>query len=100
MIAKLPSPPLSRGINKKSEPPPLLAGWITPYIKPAENEPHDYQSWPTNALHYRREVEDVIMRFRQNLPFRTSVEDGLQAFRIIAAGYESARRKAEISLAC
>jgi hypothetical protein len=38
------------------------------------------------------------MRFRQDLPFRVGLEDGLQACRIIAAGYESARRKAEVLL--
>jgi hypothetical protein len=43
-------------------------------------------------------VEDVITRFRQDIPFRAGLEDGLQACRIIAAGYEAARRKAVVQL--
>jgi predicted dehydrogenase len=98
MIVELTSPAPSLRLYTENQTSPLLAGWITPHMKPAESEPHDYQSWPTNALHYRREVEDVIIRFRQNLPFRTSVDDGLQACRIIAAGYEAARSKSEVTL--
>ncbi|GHO90461.1 hypothetical protein KSF_005090 [Reticulibacter mediterranei] len=98
MIVELTAPAPSLRLYTETQTSPVLSGWIVPHIKPAESEPHDYQSWPTNALHYRREVEDVIARFRQDLPFRTSVEDGLQACRIIAAGYEAARSKTEVIL--
>jgi len=99
LIAELTAPAPAVHVYTESETSAPLTGWITPHIKTAANEPHDYQSWPTNALHYRREVEDVVRRFRQGLPFRAGLEDGVQACRIIAAGYESARRGAEIRLA-
>ena len=98
MIVELTTPAPAVHLYTERETSPLLSGWVTPHIQPEANEPHDYQSWPTHTQHYRREVEDVIMRFRQDLPFRVGLEDGLQACRIIAAGYESARRKAEVLL--
>jgi predicted dehydrogenase len=98
MIVELTSPTPGIHLYTEGETGPLLAGWITPHIKPKENEPHDYQSWPPNALHYRREIEDIVTHFRQGRTWQASVEDGLQACRIILAGYESARRKAEVQL--
>jgi predicted dehydrogenase len=98
LIVELTTPAPALHLYSERETSSLLSGWITPYIQPAANEPHDYRSWPTHTQHYRREVEDVIMRFRQNLPFRSGLEDGLQTCRIIAAGYEAARRKAVVQL--
>jgi predicted dehydrogenase len=98
LIAELTAPAPSVRLYCERETTPHLAGWITPHIKPAANEPHDYQSWPTNALHYRREVEDVVRRIREGLPFRAGLDDGMQACRFIAAGYQSARNRAEVRL--
>jgi predicted dehydrogenase len=98
MIVELTTPAPALHLYSERETSPLLSGWITPYVQPAANEPHDYQSWPTHTQHYRREVEDVITRFRQDIPFRAGLEDGLQTCRIIAAGYEAARRKAVVQL--
>src|SRR5258708_24094963 len=98
MMVEVTAPARVVHLYTERETSPLLSGWVTRHIQPEANERHDYQSWPTHTQHYRREVEDVIMRFRQDLPFRVGLEDGLQACRIIAAGYESARRKAEVLL--
>ena len=98
LVAELTAPAPSVRLYSERESASQLAGWITPHIKPAAGEPHDYQSWPTHALHYRREVEDVVRCIREKLPFRTGLADGIQACRVIGAGYESARRRVEVCL--
>jgi len=67
--------------------------WFEPHIKPKEAEPHDYQSWPTHAQHYKREVTDIIACLRQDRPFRTTFRDGLHVAQVTEAGYLSARER-------
>ncbi|MCK9858657.1 Gfo/Idh/MocA family oxidoreductase [Paenibacillus sp. ATY16] len=72
--------------------------WFEPHIKPREAEPHDYQSWPTHAQHYKREVTDIIDCLRQDRPFRASFRDGLHVAQVTDAGYLSAREGRTISI--
>ncbi|QHW32747.1 Gfo/Idh/MocA family oxidoreductase [Paenibacillus rhizovicinus] len=65
--------------------------WFEPHIKPKEAEPHDYQSWPTHAQHYKREVTDIINCLRQDRPFRAGFRDGLHVAQVTEAGYSSAK---------
>ncbi|MCD9026144.1 Gfo/Idh/MocA family protein [Cohnella silvisoli] len=67
--------------------------WFEPHIKPKAAEPHDYQSWPTHAQHYKREVTDIIACLRHDRPFRASFRDGLHVAQVTEAGYVSARER-------
>jgi predicted dehydrogenase len=66
-----------------------LHGWVSPHVKPAKSEPHDYLSWPTHVQHYKREVTDIIDCFKTNKPFRTTFRDALKVARVTQAAYEA-----------
>jgi predicted dehydrogenase len=72
--------------------------WFEPHIKPKETEPHDYQSWPTHAQHYKREVTDIVACLKQDRPFRTTFRDGLHVVKVTESGYLSAKEKKTIAI--
>lgn len=72
--------------------------WFEPHIKPKEAEPHDYQSWPTHAQHYKREVTDIIGCLRSDRPFRANFRDGLHVAQVTEAGYRSAKERRTIAI--
>ncbi|MBB6669457.1 Gfo/Idh/MocA family protein [Cohnella nanjingensis] len=72
--------------------------WFEPHIKPKDAEPHDYQSWPTHAQHYKREVTDIIACLREDRPFRASFRDGLHVAQVTEAGYTSAKERKTIAI--
>ncbi len=67
-----------------------LGGWIEPQIKPDSSDPHDYTSWPTHAIHFKREVSDIIRRLKTDTPFDITFEDGVKVAEVISAAYASA----------
>ncbi|CAN5485536.1 Gfo/Idh/MocA family oxidoreductase [soil metagenome] len=76
-----------------------LAGWIEPQIKPDSSQPHDYDSWPTHAIHFKREIDDLVHRIRTGEPFLVTLEDGLRIAEVTTAAYSSARSNAPESVA-
>jgi predicted dehydrogenase len=75
-----------------------LRGWTSPHIKPSDTEPHDYLSWPTHVQHYKREITDIVKRYRSGEPFRTTFRDGLKVARVTEAAYRSARENRFVSI--
>jgi predicted dehydrogenase len=75
-----------------------LQGWTSPHIKPGETEPHDYLSWPTHVQHYKREVTDIVTRYRSGKPFRTTFRDALKVARVTDAAYRSAHENCFVSI--
>jgi predicted dehydrogenase len=71
---------------------PNLGGWIEPQIKPDSSDPHDYTSWPTHAIHFKREIVDIIRRLKNDIPFDISFEDGVHVAAVTSAAYASAAR--------
>jgi predicted dehydrogenase len=70
---------------------PELRGWVTPHITPEVAEPHDYQSWPPNTHHYKREIASFVDRYIKGaLPYGPSGEDGRACLAALLAGYRSA----------
>jgi predicted dehydrogenase len=78
--------------------PPYLAGWTVPQIKPVATEPHDYRSWPVHVQHYKREVNDIIYRFQNGIPFQATFRDGLKVAAVTEAAYQSARSNTFVSV--
>ena len=73
--------------------PAELRGWVTPHITPDVTEPHDYQSWPPNVHHYKREVASFVQRYlRGELPYGPSGEDGRACLAALLAGYEISQK--------
>jgi predicted dehydrogenase len=71
--------------------PAELRGWVSPHIKPEVAEPHDYQSWPPNVHHYKREVSSYVARLHAGeRPFGPTIEEGRACLEVILAGYRSA----------
>ncbi len=71
---------------------PNLGGWIEPQIKPDSSDPHDYTSWPPHAIHFKREVTDLIRRLKNDIPFDVTFEDGVKVAAVTSAAYASAAR--------
>ena len=71
---------------------PNLGGWIEPQIKPDSSDPHDYTSWPTHAIHFKREVTDIIRRLKNDIPFEITFEDGVKVAAVTSAAYASAAK--------
>ena len=71
---------------------PNLGGWIEPQIKPDSSDPHDYTSWPTHAIHFKREIVDIIRRLKNDIPFDITFKDGVQVAAVTSAAYASAAR--------
>ncbi len=72
--------------------PAELRGWVIPHITPEVTEPHDYQGWPPNVHHYKREVAAFISRYQKGeRPYGPSGEDGRACLAVLLAGYRSAR---------
>lgn len=71
---------------------PNLGGWIEPQIKPDSADPHDYTSWPPHALHFKREITDLIRRLKHDLPFHITFKDGVEVAAVTSAAYASAAR--------
>lgn len=71
---------------------PNLGGWIEPQIKPDSSDPHDYTSWPTHAIHFKREITDLIRRLKNDIPFEVTFEDGVKVAAITSAAYASAAK--------
>ena len=71
---------------------PNLGGWIEPQIKPDSSDPHDYTSWPTHAIHFKREIVDIIRRLKNDIPFDVTFEDGMKVAAVTSAAYASAAR--------
>jgi predicted dehydrogenase len=86
LTAKAPGVALytEKGVSKD------LGGWVTPHVKPAQSEPHDYLSWPMHVQHYKREVTDIIRRFQSGSPFQTSFRDAYKVAQVTEAAYEAA----------
>jgi len=86
LTAKAPSLKLytEKGVSEN------LGGWVSPHIRPAQSEPHDYLSWPTHVQHYKREVTDIIRRFRSASPFQASFRDGCKVAQVTEAAYQAA----------
>lgn len=79
--------------------PSELRGWVTPHIIPEVTEPHDYQSWPPNVHHYKREIASFVSRYQKGeLPFGPSGEDGRACLAVLLAGYRSAKSGSFITL--
>jgi len=77
---------------------PSLGGWIEPQIKPDSADPHDYTSWPPHAIHFKREITDLIRRLKNDLPFDVTFEDGVKVAQVITAAYASAARGEQVKL--
>jgi predicted dehydrogenase len=77
---------------------PGLGGWVSPHVKPAQSEPHDYLSWPTHVQHYKREVTDIIRRFRSGAAFQTSFRDAYKVAQVTEAAYEAAETNQFVSV--
>ena len=71
---------------------PSLGGWIEPQIKPDSSDPHDYTSWPTHAIHFKREIVDIIRRLKNDIPFDITFEDGVRVAAVTSAAYASAAK--------
>jgi predicted dehydrogenase len=67
-----------------------LGGWVNPQIKPAQNEPHDYLSWPAHVQHYKREVTDIVRRFKSGAAFQTTFRDAYRVAQVTQAAYRAA----------
>lgn len=67
-----------------------LSGWIEPQIKPDSSQPHDYDSWPVHAIHFKREIDDLIRRLRTGEEFLVTLDDGLRISEVTTAAYRSA----------
>jgi predicted dehydrogenase len=67
-----------------------LGGWIEPQIKPDSSDPHDYTSWPTHAIHFKREIVDLVRRLKNDIPFDITFEDGVKVAAVTSAAYASA----------
>jgi predicted dehydrogenase len=77
---------------------PGLGGWVTPHVKPAQSEPHDYLSWPTHVQHYKREVTDIISRFKSGSPFQTSFRDAYKVAQVTEAAYKASETNQFVSV--
>jgi predicted dehydrogenase len=71
---------------------PNLGGWIEPQIKPDSSDPHDYTSWPPHAIHFKREITDLIRRLKQDIPFDITFADGVEVAAVTSAAYASAAK--------
>ena len=69
-----------------------LGGWIEPQIKPDSTDPHDYTSWPTHAIHFKREITDLIRRLKNDIPFDVTFADGVKVAEVTSAAYASAAK--------
>jgi predicted dehydrogenase len=69
-----------------------LGGWIEPQIKPDSADPHDYTSWPTHAIHFKREITDMIRRLKNDIPFEITFADGVKVAEVTSAAYASAAK--------
>lgn len=78
--------------SEKSTTDPKLAGWIEPQIKPDSSEPHDYTSWPTHAIHFKREIADLVRRLKNDIPFDITFADGVKVAEVTSAAYASAAK--------
>jgi len=79
--------------------PAELRGWVSPHITPEVTEPHDYQSWPPNVHHYKREIASFVSRYQKGEPpYGPSGEDGRACLAVLLAGYESAETGAFVSV--
>ena len=78
---------------------PKLGGWIEPQIKPDSSDPHDYTSWPAHAIHFKREISDVIRRLKKDIPFDITFEDGVKVAEVTSAAYASAANGELVKLA-
>jgi predicted dehydrogenase len=79
--------------------PAELRGWVTPHILPAVTEPHDYQSWPPNVHHYKREIASFVNRyFKEEQPYGPGGEDGRACLAVLLAGYQSAQTDAFVTV--
>jgi predicted dehydrogenase len=76
----------------------LLGGWVEPQIKPDSSDPHDYTSWPTHAIHFKREVVDLIARLKSDSPFAVTFTDGVKVAQVTTAAYESAAKRELVTL--
>jgi predicted dehydrogenase len=72
---------------------PGLGGWVIPHLKPGQSEPHDYLSWPTHVQHYKREVTDIIRRFKSGSAFQTSFRDAYKVAQVTEAAYQAAETR-------
>jgi predicted dehydrogenase len=78
--------------TEKSTADAKLGGWIEPQIKPDSSDPHDYTSWPTHAIHFKREITDMIRRLKRDIPFEITFADGVKVAEVTSAAYASAAR--------
>jgi predicted dehydrogenase len=84
--------------SEKATANPKLGGWIEAQIKPDSSDPHDYTSWPTHAIHFKREITDLIRRLKKDIPFDITFADGVKVAEVTSAAYASAAKGEMVKL--